>query len=84
MPELAQIAVTIAATILVGIGLWRLRARWDKAEPKVWTKVAEEALELAEADALQKDQAAKKAAAEAAAAHAQIAAFRARIGGPAA
>ena len=44
-----------------------MRERWDKAEPKVWTKVMEEALEMAaRLDALQKRRwQRKKAAAEA-------------------
>lgn len=84
MSDPLLIVATVAATVFVLFGLYRLRERWDKAEPKVWTKVMEEALEMAEADALQKRQAAKKAAAEADAADAQIAAVRARLATPAA
>ena len=83
-PTTAAAALGAIAAVLVLFGLYRLRAKFDKAEPKLWTDIAEEALQMAEKDALEKDQAAKLAAAAAADAHAKIAAFRGRIGGPAA
>ncbi len=80
-PIVVAAALGAAATIILLFGIYQLRAKFDKAEPELWTDVAQRALQMAEKDALEKDQAAKAAAAEAADAHAKIAAFKASIGG---
>lgn len=84
MTDTQLIVLTVIATVLVLAGLYRLRERWHKVEPKAWAVVVREALQAMEKEALEREHEAAAMAADAAQMRAQLQQLRGQISGPAA
>jgi hypothetical protein len=78
------IIATVLATILLGLGAYRMYGRAKRAEPKVLGALALETLHLMELDSIAKHAAADAALAEAKNADQVLAQIRAKIAGSAA
>jgi len=84
MPDLSILLVvaTSLATILLGVGGYRLYAAAKRVEPKAWAIVVREALKAMESEALECEHDAAAKAAEAASMRAQITQLRGQISAP--